>query len=84
MDKAVAECFYGCGLSFHLVTDPLFKAMLKAVGQYGPAYSPPNINQIREGLLDKAKAVIHLDQLHIVCKHSDYKMNHNVFFKHVI
>lgn len=50
-DQAVAQAFYGCGLPFSLVADTLFKDMLKAVGRYGAAYAPPNINQLREGLL---------------------------------
>lgn len=35
--------------------------MLSAVGQYGPSYKPPNINQLREELLEKERATLNDD-----------------------
>lgn len=35
--------------------------MLSAVGQYGPSYKAPNINQLREELLDSEKASLDTD-----------------------
>ena len=52
-DEAVARYAYATATPFHALTDTSFKEMLTAVAKVGPAYKPPNINQLREGLLDK-------------------------------
>ena len=54
-DEAVAKFFYGCGVAFNKVQEQYFKDMCTAVGSYGAAYKPPNINQLRGPLLDSAR-----------------------------
>ena len=60
-DAAVARFAYATGTPFNVLTDTSFKEMLFTVGSYGPAYRPPNINQLREGLLDAEYSAIKRD-----------------------
>ena len=43
-----------------------FQEMLTAVAAHGPGYKPPNVNQLREGLLDAEHASVkaQVDSLH--------------------
>lgn len=56
VDAAVARFSYATGTAFHALTDPTFADMLREVGAYGASYKSPNVNQLREELLDKEKA----------------------------
>ena len=56
MGTAVARFAYATGTPFNVLTDTSFSQMLTEVARFGPAYRPPNINQLREGLLDKEYA----------------------------
>ena len=58
VDAAVARFFYATGCSLNRARSVYFDEMLAAVGQYGPSYRKPNINQLREGLLDAEKLAV--------------------------
>ena len=52
-DAAVARFAYATGTPFNVFTHSSFQLMCREVGRFGAAYKPPNINQLREELLDK-------------------------------
>ena len=49
----ICRCIYGNALPFNLVRSPLFKKMLKSIGDYGKGLNPPTFHEVRESYLKK-------------------------------
>jgi len=52
-EDAVAEFFFGNGISFNASRSPLYKEMFKKVLAVGPSFQPPGYNKMRTTMLDR-------------------------------
>jgi hypothetical protein len=55
VDALWGHAFYGNGLSFCLINDPHFKAVVEATADFGENYKLPSLVSLRTTLLDKEK-----------------------------
>jgi hypothetical protein len=55
VDVLWGRAFYGNGLSFRLINDPHFKAVVEATVDFGENYKLPSLVSLRTTLLDKEK-----------------------------
>ncbi|XP_028093325.1 uncharacterized protein LOC114293451 [Camellia sinensis] len=51
--RDICRVIYGHALAFNLVKSPLFKKMLKSVGEYGVGLKPPSYHEVRVSFLKK-------------------------------
>ena len=57
-DAAIARYFYDNGLPFHSARSQTYVDMVHSINRMPPGYNPPNVKQLREGLLIAEKARI--------------------------
>lgn len=53
VDNALARLFYANGLAFNLVKSPYLQEFCEVLGKYGPSYTLPSYNALREDLLER-------------------------------
>jgi hypothetical protein len=58
VDALWGRAFYGNGLSFHLINDPHFKAVVEATADFGENYKLPSLISLRTTMLDKEKVLV--------------------------